>query len=103
MGEAEVAQSARRPTSARVMIVRLVGSSPASGSLLAVQSPLGILSLSPSLSAPPLLARSGVPALPLKTKILKVLTKESSQVMCVKYFVLLSKDRLLLLMTNILF
>ena len=43
--------------SAQVMISRFVGSNPASGSAQTVQSLLGI-SLSPSLSAPPQLARS---------------------------------------------
>ena len=41
---------------AQVMISRLVGLSPASGSALTAQSLLGILSLSPSLSIPPLLS-----------------------------------------------
>ena len=51
-----VAQSAEHLTSAQVVILRFVGSSPTSGSLLSVQSPL--LILSPPLSAPPLLALS---------------------------------------------
>ena len=50
-----MAQSVKRPTSAQVMISRFVGSSPASGSVLATQSlePASD-SVSPSLSAPPL-------------------------------------------------
>ena len=49
-----VAQSVKRPASAQVMISRLVGSSPASGSVLAGWSlePASD-SVSPSLSAPP--------------------------------------------------
>ena len=52
--DAWVAQSVKRPTSARVMISQLVGSSPLSGSVLPAQSlePASD-SLSPSLSAPP--------------------------------------------------
>ena len=46
-----VAQSAKLSISAQVMISRLVGLSPESGSVLTVQSLLGILSL--PLSAPP--------------------------------------------------
>ena len=46
-----MAQLAKRPTSARVMISRFVSSSPASGSVLTVRSLLEILS--PSLSAFP--------------------------------------------------
>ena len=48
-----VAQSVERPTSAQVMISRLMSSSPASGSVLTAQS-LGPASdsVSPSLSAP---------------------------------------------------
>ena len=51
---ARVAQSVKRPTSAQVMISQLVGSSPASGSVLTAQSlePASD-SVSPSLSAPP--------------------------------------------------
>ena len=49
-----VAQSVRHLTSAQVMISRFVSSSPVSGSKLTVRSLLGILS--PSLSAPTLLA-----------------------------------------------
>ena len=51
-----VAQSARRPTSAQVMISQSVSSSPTSGSVLTAQSlePASD-SVSPSLSAPPLL------------------------------------------------
>ena len=49
-----VAQSVKRPTSAQVMILRFVGSSPASGSVLTAQSlePASD-SVSPSLPAPP--------------------------------------------------
>ena len=52
-----VAQSVKRPTSAQVMISRFVSSSPTSGSVLTVQSlkPASD-SVSPSLSAPTLLA-----------------------------------------------
>ena len=51
-----VAQSVKRPTSAQVMISWFVGSSPVSGSVLTVQSQeLTLDSVSPSLSAPPLL------------------------------------------------
>ena len=54
-----VAQSVKRPTSAQVMISRFVGSSPALGSVLTVQSLEPALdSMSPSLSAPPLLVRA---------------------------------------------
>ena len=50
-----VAQSVKCPTSAQVMISRLVSSSPSSGSVLTAQSlePLQILCPSLSLSAPP--------------------------------------------------
>ena len=49
-----MAQSVEHPTSAQVMILRFVGSSPASGSVLTAQSlELASESLSPSLSAPP--------------------------------------------------
>ena len=51
-----VAQSAKSLTSAQVMISRFLGSSPASGSVLTVQSLEPALdSMSPSLSAPSLL------------------------------------------------
>ena len=51
-----VAQSVKRPTSARVMISRFVGSSPTSGSVLTARSlePASD-SVSPPLSPPPLL------------------------------------------------
>ena len=49
-----MAQSVERPTLAQVVISRLVGSSPTSGSVLTAWSLLRILS--PSLSAPPPLA-----------------------------------------------
>ena len=53
-GGAWVAQSAKHPTSAQVMISRSVSSSPASGSVLTAQSlELASDSVSPSLSAPP--------------------------------------------------
>ena len=54
-----VAQLVKRPTSAQVMISRFVGWSPASGCVLTAWS-LGSASdsLSPSLSAPPLLTLS---------------------------------------------
>ena len=57
LGGAWVAQSVKCPTSAQVMILRFVSSSPTSGSVLTAQSlePLQILYLSLSLSAPPLL------------------------------------------------
>ena len=56
-GDAWVAQSVGHPTSAQVMISRFGSSSPATGSVLAAQSlePASD-SVSPSLSAPPLLA-----------------------------------------------
>ena len=56
-GGAWVAQSVKRPTSAQVTISRSVSSSPVSGSVLVAQSlePTSD-SVSPSLSAPPLLA-----------------------------------------------
>ena len=51
-----VAQSVKHPTSAQVVISQLVGSSPVSGSMLTAQSLEPALdSVSPSLSAPPLL------------------------------------------------
>ena len=52
-----MAQSVERPTSAQVMISWFMGSSPALGSVLTTQSlePASD-SVSPSLSAPPLLA-----------------------------------------------
>ena len=47
-------QSVKRPTSAQVMILRSVGSSPASGSVLTVQNLEPVSdSVSPFLSAPP--------------------------------------------------
>ena len=51
-----MAQSVERPTFAQVMVLGFVGSSPASGSVLTAQSlePASD-SVSPSLSAPPLL------------------------------------------------
>ena len=52
-----MAQLAKHPTSAQVMISQFMGSSPASGSVLTAQSLEPALdSLSPSLSAPPQLA-----------------------------------------------
>ena len=51
-----VAQSVKCPTSAQVLISRFVGSSPTLGSVLTVQSlEPACDSVSPSLSAPPLL------------------------------------------------
>ena len=51
-----VAQSVKRPTSAQVVISRSVSSSPASGSVLTAQSlEAASDSVSPSVSAPPLL------------------------------------------------
>ena len=51
-----VAQSVRHPTSAQVVISQFVSLSPASGSVLTTQSPEPAPdSVSPSLSAPPLL------------------------------------------------
>ena len=52
-----VAQSVKRPTSAQVVILQFVSSSPASGSVLTAQSlePASV-SVSPSLSVPALLA-----------------------------------------------
>ena len=51
-----VAQSVERPTLAQVMISQLMSSSPASGSVLTAQSlEPASASVSPSLSAPPLL------------------------------------------------
>ena len=64
-GSAWESQSVKRPTSAQVMISQSVSSSPASGSMLTAQSlepPSD--SVSPPLSAPPLLA----PCLCLKNK-----------------------------------
>ena len=49
-----MAQSVQRLTSAQVMISRFVGSSPVSGSVLTAQSlEPALVSVSPSLSAPP--------------------------------------------------
>ena len=54
-----VAQSVEQPTSAQVMISQSVSSSPASGSVLTAQSLEPALdSVSPSLSAPPLLSNT---------------------------------------------
>ena len=62
-----VAQSVKRPTSAQVMISRLVSSSPASGSVLTAQSPEPVSdSVSPSLSLT--LPRSSSVSLCLKSK-----------------------------------
>ena len=57
--------SLRLLISSQAMISRFVSSSPVSGSALTVRSLLGILSLSPSLPAPPLLS------VPLKIKLKK--------------------------------
>ena len=52
-----MAQLVEHPTSAQVMISQFMGSSPTSGSVLTAQSPDPASdSVSPSLSAPPLLA-----------------------------------------------
>ena len=53
-----MAQWVERPTSAQVMISRFVGSSPACGSVLTARLEPALDSVSPSLSAPPLLALS---------------------------------------------
>ena len=54
-----VAQSVKRPTPAQVMILHFLTSSPTLGSGLTAQSSEPVLvSVSPSLSAPPLLALS---------------------------------------------
>ena len=51
-----MAESVKRPTSAQVIISRFVGSNPVSGSVLTAQNLEPALdSMSPSLSAPPLL------------------------------------------------
>ena len=56
LGGVWVAQSVERPTSAQVTISRCVASSPASGSVLMARGPEPASdSVSPSLSAPPLL------------------------------------------------
>ena len=66
-----MAQSVERPTPAQVTISRLMGSSPASGSGLTAQSPEPVSdSVSPSLSAPPLLT----PSLSLKINALETHT-----------------------------
>ena len=58
-----VAQSVKRLTSAQVMISQFVGLSPASGSVLTAQSLEPVSdSVSPSLSAPPLLTLCFSPA-----------------------------------------
>ena len=62
-----MAPSVGRPTSAQVMISQFVGSSPVSGSVLTARSPEPASdSVSPSLSAPPLL----VPCLFLNATLL---------------------------------
>ena len=54
-----MAQLVKRPTSAQVMISRLVGSSPTSGAVLTAQSLEPVSdSVSPSLCAPPTLVLS---------------------------------------------
>ena len=63
-----MAQSVKHPTSAQVMISRSVGSSPTLGSVLTAQSLEPVSdSVSPALSAPPMLMVSLT--LPLKNKI----------------------------------
>ena len=70
-----MAQSAKRPTLAQVTISLFMSSSPASGSVLTAQSlQPASHSVSPSLSAPPLLAL----CLSLSLKINKNLKKKSS-------------------------
>ena len=75
---ARVAQSVKRPTSVQVMISRLESLSLASGSVLSARSLEPALdSVSPSLSAPPRLARARACALSLKNKqTLKKFTKK---------------------------
>ena len=64
-----MAQSVKRPTSAQVVISWFMGSSPSSGSVLTAQNlELVSDSVSPSLSAPPLLAL----CLPLSQKQINV-------------------------------
>ena len=64
-----VAQLVKHPTSAQVMISRLMSLSPAWGSVLTAQSlELALDSVSPSLSDPPLLMLSLSPSLLLKNK-----------------------------------
>ena len=65
-GDAWVARSVKRLTSARVVILRLMGSSPASGSVLPAWSLLGILCLPLSLRPSP--ARAVSLSLSLKNK-----------------------------------
>ena len=68
-----MAQSVKHPTSAQVMVSQLVGSSPASASVLTAQSLVPASdSVSPSLSAPPLLTF----CLSLKNKKKKKLKKK---------------------------
>uniref|UniRef100_A0A673SX22 Large ribosomal subunit protein uL15/eL18 domain-containing protein n=1 Tax=Suricata suricatta TaxID=37032 RepID=A0A673SX22_SURSU len=68
-----VAQSCKRPTSARVMISRFLGSSPASGSVLTAKSLEPVSdSVSPSLSAPPLLTLCLSLSLSLKQTFKKI-------------------------------
>ena len=71
-----MAQSVEHPASAQVMISQFMSSSPASGSVLAAQSldPASD-SVSPSLSAPPLLALFLALSLSLKNKTLKTFLK----------------------------
>ena len=60
-GSAWVAQSVKRPSSAQVVISQLVGLSLASGSMPTAQSLEPVSdSVSPSLSAPPLLSLSQI-------------------------------------------
>ena len=78
-----VAQSVKRPTSARVMTSQFVGSSPASGSVLMARSlePVSA-SVSPSLSAPPPLTLC-LPLSPSVSKInIKKIKKKKKDVLC---------------------
>ena len=68
-----VAQSVKHPTSAQVMILLLVGSSLTSNSVLTAQSLEPALdSVSPSLSAPPLLTLCLSLSLSLSQKIINI-------------------------------
>ena len=70
-----MAQLAKRTTLAQIVISWLVSLSPALGSVLTAQSLLGILSLSPFLSAPPQLVHAH--SLFLKINKLKKKKEES--------------------------
>uniref|UniRef100_A0ABI7WJF9 Nuclear receptor subfamily 2 group F member 2 n=1 Tax=Felis catus TaxID=9685 RepID=A0ABI7WJF9_FELCA len=94
-----VAQSVKHLTSARVMMSQFVGSSPVSGSVLTARSLEAAWdSVSPSLSAPPLLARAHSLSLKSKYTFLKIKKKRKdifliscfskSQVFLLFYFIL---------------